>query len=113
MAPIRRRRNGTVDEVAEEIGNVPVGIMEGVEYEQAVIQLEPGDTLTLYTDGINEAMDSRDACYTIERMHEQIRAFEGGMSGYGENLIDDVRRFMDRIPQNDDMCLVCFSRELE
>ena len=110
MAPIWRREDGTSIDAGDEIGNVPIGIIEGVQYEQAVISLAPGDSLTLYTDGINEAMDERDACYTIERMRELITQFDGGLAGYGERIIADVRRFMGQAPQNDDMCFVCFGR---
>ncbi|HEX2757839.1 MAG TPA: PP2C family protein-serine/threonine phosphatase, partial [Thermoanaerobaculia bacterium] len=38
-------------------GGVPVGMMPGVTHEQAVIQVAPGDTLLLYSDGITEALN--------------------------------------------------------
>src|SRR5690606_33371395 len=57
MAPLLRRADGSVEDVAEEIANVPIGIMEDVTYEQATIPLAPGDCITLYTDGVNECMN--------------------------------------------------------
>lgn len=43
-----------VDEVGAA-SNPPIGIMEGIEYEQQESELYPGDTVVLYTDGITEA----------------------------------------------------------
>lgn len=108
MCPMLRRVDGTVEEVAEEIASVPIGIMDEMVYEQATIQLSPGECVTLYTDGVNECMNEDDECYTIERMREDVQRFDGGMELYGQRLIDDVRQFMGRAAQYDDMCLVCY-----
>jgi hypothetical protein len=55
-------------------------------------------------------MDERDACYTIERLHQNITEFNGGISDCGAWLVEEVRRHMGRAAQLDDMCLVCCGR---
>src|SRR5207302_179426 len=44
------------DEVIRlEVGGPPVGLFRPAQYVQAEIQLQPGDLLLLYTDGMSEA----------------------------------------------------------
>ena len=66
--------------------------------------------LTLYTDGVNESIDAAGGFYTIERLREQIKKLAGPPATLGQTIIDDVRQFLGKAPQNDDMCLVCFGR---
>lgn len=110
MAPIWRKADGTLLDAGEDIAGLPIGIMEDFAYEQAAIQLEPGDCLTLYTDGLNEAMDSADVQFSIGRLKEIIREFPGGMPGYGMQLIQEIRKHIGTASQDDDMCLVCVGR---
>ena len=70
----------------------------------------PGDTFTLYTDGINESIDASGAFYTIDRLREQVKKLGGRRQMVGPAIIEDVRRFLGKAPQIDDMCLVCFGR---
>ncbi|MBM3998272.1 MAG: FHA domain-containing protein [Planctomycetes bacterium] len=110
MAPIWRKASGELIDAGEDVSSVPIGIVDDMPYELAVIQLEPGDCLTLYTDGINEAMDAKEDQFTIERMRETIRRLPGGLAAYGKAVIDDVQRFMGEASQFDDMCLVTVGR---
>lgn len=41
----------------DEVGDVPLGVLDSVDYEVGEVQLEVGQTLVLYTDGITEARD--------------------------------------------------------
>ncbi len=55
-----RCRDGTVHAL-EEVGGPPLGLDEDLEYEQTTCELQAGDVLAFYTDGITEAMDARGA----------------------------------------------------
>lgn len=112
MSPIVLRKKGGIEEPAEEIGGLPLGISDALPYEELTIQVEPGDMLTLYTDGINECIGPAGDFYTIERLREKIiaNAASGAAAATGPILVDDVRTFLGRAPQPDDMCLVCVSR---
>ena len=112
MAPLHRRKSGKIDEPGEDITGLPLGITDAVSYEQVEVSLEPGESMTLYTDGINEAIDGKGAFYTIERMRKHVLEARGGPTAIGEAIVEDVRRFLGRAPQLDDMCLVCFGRKL-
>lgn len=110
MAPLHRRADGTVEEPGESIAGLPLGITGGVSYDQYETTLEAGDSLTLYTDGINESIDAQGEFFTIDRMRKLLVENKGNPGDLGQLIIDDVTRFLGRAPQNDDMCLVCFGR---
>lgn len=73
--PPRLLRDGTVLEL-NEAGGLPLGILEGQAYPEAVTSLKPGDLLLLYTDGITEAMAPPDR--------------EGSRELFGEARLDDL-----------------------
>ncbi len=71
------------------------------------IQLVEGDLITLYTDGVTEAMNSQRELYGEERLLKTIR--DGGMDGadsFSERLSQDVGAFTESQPQNDDITFV-------
>jgi sigma-B regulation protein RsbU (phosphoserine phosphatase) len=49
-----------------------IGWMDDAEYENQVIQLEPGDRLYLYSDGVPEAMDHEMNQFGMQQMHEMM-----------------------------------------
>ncbi len=63
-------RKGTPSMV--KIQSFAIGWFEDAEYEDHVIQLEPGDRLYLYSDGIPEAFDSASNQFTLQQMLEII-----------------------------------------
>lgn len=110
MAPVLRSVDGRVVEPGLEESGLPLGIMEGVEYQQTVISLQAGEALTMYTDGLNEAMNSSNECYGIERMREHIANGNGSPLMTGNTIVQDVQSFVGAKPQDDDMCLVSLRR---
>jgi phosphoserine phosphatase RsbU/P len=110
MAPLVRRKDGEIEEPSEDIAGLPLGVTDALGYEQCEVEIKLGDTFTLYTDGINESIDSGGAFYTIDRLRDQVRKLGGSPGVAGPAIIEDVRKFLGKAPQNDDMCLVCFGR---
>jgi serine phosphatase RsbU (regulator of sigma subunit) len=112
MAPMLRHADGTVDEPGEELAGLPLGITDDFEYEQHQITLQPGELLTMYTDGINECSNNQGEMYGIESIRQKVQEATTGVTPQkmGETIVADVRRFMGATQQDDDMCLVCFGR---
>ena len=110
MAPMLRRTSGKIEEPGGEIAGIPLGISAPLDYQQCEIEIAPGETLTLFTDGINESVDANQAYYSIDRLRGHVRKIPGPVEKLGQTIVDDVRRFMGKAPQADDMCLVCFGR---
>jgi serine phosphatase RsbU (regulator of sigma subunit)/pSer/pThr/pTyr-binding forkhead associated (FHA) protein len=110
MAPIWRRKDNRIEEPGNDLSGLPVGILRGLTYGQKTIQLEPGDILTMYTDGINEAMDPAGRQYTIDRLRAQLKKADKNVAKAGSHIIADVLQHVGQGPQADDMCLVMLRR---
>ncbi|HZZ72301.1 MAG TPA: SpoIIE family protein phosphatase [Pirellulales bacterium] len=110
MAPLLRHGPKQVRPIGDEITGVPLGVTDGFEYEQATYQLAPGDFLTLFTDGISEAMNVNNELYGLKRLERQLAADAKDVASLGKHILDDVRRFVGGRAQSDDMCLACFGR---
>ena len=113
LPPLLRRGAGkaTVEAVAEEETRLPLGVDPDVEYESLTLTLQPGDSLTLYTDGITEAMNDRNDLYGQQRLWTQLASDTEPVGAIGQAVLDDVKHFVGRRSQSDDMCLACFGRE--
>ena len=88
--------------------NMILGIDPDQEYRQEVVDLEPGDTILMYTDGLPDAMDFAMRPYGKERV---IRAFES-VAGYtsaqtiADSILWDVRRFVGLNSRSDDLTMI-------
>ncbi|MEM6329610.1 MAG: SpoIIE family protein phosphatase [Planctomycetota bacterium] len=111
MPPMLRDASGTVTELAEEIAGLPLGVYEDYEYESVARTIEPGDFLTIFTDGFSEAMNRDRELYGLERLSAAIGGSGLSVGEIGQHVLRDVRSFVDGFDQSDDMCLACFGRD--
>jgi len=71
-APILRRTNG--DLLQLDVGGLPLGIESSVVYQTAELELQPGDALIFFTDGVVEAFNETGAEFGNERWNGVIRS---------------------------------------
>jgi serine phosphatase RsbU (regulator of sigma subunit) len=109
MPPIWRHADGSLEEPGGELSGLPLGVVAEVKYRQQTVLLARGDYLLMYTDGINEARNAAGRQFTVERIRQHVRRAPGVEDAF-EGVLDDVRQFIGRGPQADDMCLVCLQR---
>lgn len=105
--PIIVARKGEKECLEMFTRGVPVGVMKRMRYKQVEETLKPGDVLFLFTDGINEAMTSKQDMYGMDRMKEVIfnsrhLTSEEIMSA----VYDDVNKFVGDYKQYDDMTAI-------
>jgi phosphoserine phosphatase RsbU/P len=105
-----RRGPGAVVPLAEAETSLPLGVDRDVDYAPCTLPLMPGESLLLYTDGITEAMNTKDELYGFERLLAMLGSDADGVNLLGRRVLDDVKRFVGARPQSDDMCLACFGR---
>jgi serine phosphatase RsbU (regulator of sigma subunit) len=110
MAPFLRRQGGGVETIGEEAAGLPLGVAPGYEYQASTHVLEPGNVVTLFTDGFSEAMNAAGDLYGLERLQAQIGSPAMNAADFGQRILEDVRQFVNGVDQADDMCLVCFGR---
>ena len=100
-----RCRDATVLSL-EEVGGPPLGLLEDLEYEETTFELQPGDVLAIYTDGITEAMDSRSVQFGPARLDEILSRCHLEAAAIITDVIDAVDRFTDPEPPLDDRTLI-------
>ena len=110
MPPFLRHVDGAEEEFGAAIAGLPIGIADGIEYAQASQQLQRGESLTLFTDGISEAMNADGELYGMTRICELLARSDGTPREFGEGLLADVRSHLNGRQQDDDMCLVVLRR---
>jgi sigma-B regulation protein RsbU (phosphoserine phosphatase) len=90
---------------------VPLGIIDGMTWQQKSTQINPGDILLLYTDGITEAQDAQEAFFDEDRVQDFIRANLGrSADDIQTDLIAQVDTFVGAAPQFDDITLLVVVR---
>jgi phosphoserine phosphatase RsbU/P len=107
---IIRRADGRAEEVGQEVSGLPLGIMEDSEYEQTEVQLNQGDVVVLYSDGVTDARSPGDELYDSQNNHRLIKRVaqaSGGPVAVGRAILQDIREFSAGHSQADDITLVC------
>ncbi len=110
MAPLWLKPDGCVQEPGDEAVGVPLGILDEFEYELASIEVEHGDRLVLYTDGINEAPNQTGELFGIQRLQQLVAEGQGALQIVGQGIVDKVTQFIEGTQRADDMCLVILGR---
>lgn len=75
--------------------------------QETTLNLEAGDTLVLYTDGIVEALNSAHQFYDTRRLRQQLKASEAkSAQDILDDVIGDVEKFAGQTRQHDDMTIM-------
>ncbi len=113
MTPMLRRADSTIDDsVGYGVRGKPLGIERELQYMTESTRLAPGELAFLFSDGVSDAMNSREEPYSSEQIRRQLLgAGAMGPAEIGELLLADVRRHMADSEQGDDMSLVIFQRQ--
>jgi sigma-B regulation protein RsbU (phosphoserine phosphatase) len=97
--------------LTKEIVDLPLGLIAGTGYRQSAIQIEPGDLLLLYTDGISEAYDESGTQLGLERLLSIARKLPTESAGAaGKGLLAAVALFRGSRPAADDETVVALAR---
>jgi serine phosphatase RsbU (regulator of sigma subunit) len=100
--------------VAEDVGGLPLGLMEGFEYQMISARLEYGETIAVFTDGVTDAASPDGVLFDLDGVHAVATDPEVALNPrprvIGERLAAAVRKHANGAPQSDDIALVCFGR---
>jgi sigma-B regulation protein RsbU (phosphoserine phosphatase) len=89
------------------ISGVPLGLIEGSEYENLTLPVEPGDLIVLVSDGITEATDRARVQYGDERLPQIVEAHsKASASGLLDTIFSDVAMFAAGGRQDDDRTVI-------
>lgn len=99
-------RDGKVSELYTE-GSFPVGLIPEAEFTSAQVQLEPNDTLVLFSDGVTEAENPDHELFEVSGL---CRALDGQgeapIESLEESVLQSVRTFTQGAHQSDDLTLL-------
>ncbi|MBQ1502231.1 MAG: PP2C family protein-serine/threonine phosphatase [Firmicutes bacterium] len=84
-----------------------IGGMPGMRYQDYEIQLEPGDKLFLYTDGVAEATNAAEEMFGTERMLDTLNSGDDAPDAIIEKVNRAVGAFVQDAPQFDDLTMLC------
>ena len=95
-------------------GGTALGILTDLELENHIIHIEPGDVLTLFTDGVVDILSPQTESFGEERLRQMI-AQNGklGVDALLENLDDALIDFRQGTRQFDDVTIVAIRRKPE
>ena len=109
--PCLMKANGTVETLPMPDDPI-VGIVEDIEYHETTLTLEKGDTLLMFTDGVNEAMNPQFEEYGDERLEKMLeRVAQGSSQQIIDAVKDDVKAFVGDAEQSDDITLLAIKRK--
>jgi len=99
-------RSGRV-EPAFASDSFPIGWFDDAQFPSASTQLEPGDVLVLYTDGISEAMDPQHDQFGLDRLRAAVEKHaSASVERLQAGILTAVEEFVRGAPQADDITLL-------
>ncbi|MBR4901359.1 MAG: SpoIIE family protein phosphatase [Victivallales bacterium] len=82
--------------------------MEDIRYKAGALQIDPGDKIFLFTDGVTEATDAQNNLYGMERLTNVLNA---NLNQTPNDILPavkkDIDQFVGNAPQFDDITMLC------
>ena len=106
--PVIMRTDGTVEYIRGKAGFVLAG-MDGVKYQIQELQMNEGDVIFLYTDGVVEATNAEEELYGEDRLIECLKRIDLStvtMDYLCCEVIGDVGMFVGEAEQFDDITML-------
>ena len=93
------------------LGMLPADAFEDV-LGQMKVELQPGDFLLLYTDGVTESQSRAGEEFDYDRLEAFVKKHAHESTGmFSEKLLDELKVWSDDQPQNDDITLLIVKRK--
>ncbi|MBD3868115.1 MAG: PP2C family protein-serine/threonine phosphatase [Acidobacteria bacterium] len=90
----------------------PLGMLPIATYEEGVLDMEPGELLLIYSDGLSEATNSKGEEFSPQRIRNMMPELRNKtVPEAGEFLLSEVRQFLEKERPHDDLSIVLIRRE--
>lgn len=108
--PLLLRQDGSVSELPV-MENTIVGVIDNIEYQKDTLQLEQGDTLFMFTDGVTEATDAAYNEFGVERLGDILSQHShSNCQQIVEAVKKGVKDFVGVTEQSDDITMLVVKR---
>jgi sigma-B regulation protein RsbU (phosphoserine phosphatase) len=104
-----RRSDGKVHDL-DAVG-VVLGLMPGADFEERSVQLDRGDVVLIYSDGVTECRNSREEEFGFQRLEALLTTPAGGAQGVVTRLNAELAQFRGGRPFQDDVTCIALSVE--
>jgi serine phosphatase RsbU (regulator of sigma subunit) len=103
---------GTVEQLAS--GGLPLGIKADADYREGRTQLQHGDVLVIYSDGVTEATSPTGEEFGPTRLYEVVsRNIDASAAGIRDRIESALTKFAQGTRAADDITLVIVKRQAE
>jgi sigma-B regulation protein RsbU (phosphoserine phosphatase) len=110
--PLILHSAGTVEQLAS--GGLPLGIKRDADYREGKTQMQYGDVLVIYSDGVTEALSPSGEEFGPTRLYEVVsRNIESSASGIRDRIESSLTKFSQGTSASDDITLVIVKRQAE
>ena len=104
------RKDGSVSELPTS-KNTILGVFDGLEYQESSLQMEQGDTLVMFTDGVTEATDVAYNEFGTERLDAILRQQIGASCQQTVEAVKaGIKDFVGEAEQSDDITMLVVKR---
>jgi sigma-B regulation protein RsbU (phosphoserine phosphatase) len=111
--PLLRRQNGAIERLST--GGIALGMFQGSTYDEGSVQLDVGDSLVMYSDGITEAEDPAGVAFDESGLERTLALYPGtfqdaSAASIGKAIFDAVSRHRRDSRLADDLSVLILSR---
>ena len=107
--PYKISGNGKVEGLPVT-NDIPLGIKKNFNFQEKSIQLKPGDTICLYTDGITESKNKKQEMFGENRLRQILSKSVGqSIEKTGKKILKSVSDFSENTLQSDDITYLLFT----
>jgi len=107
--PALLSHNGKIQQISAT--GLPLGMFPNQEFSAGNLELEKGDTLILYTDGVTDALNSNEEEYGMSRLIDAAtESWSCEPEKFVANCLSDVSAFRGGSPRSDDISIMGIRR---
>ncbi len=90
----------------DSVGNIPLGVLDDIEYEVGSVVLDRGQTLVMYTDGIVEALNPKREMFGLEGIERALTKCSGEADCVINSITTALKEHEAGVRPGDDQTLV-------
>ena len=102
---IKRCQDGSLLSL-DQAGGLPLGVVDDASYEEARLQLQRGDQIIFYTDGITEAQSIDGTFFGTNRLDEELEKCSFQADALMKSVLRAVELFANGRPADDDRTMI-------
>jgi len=109
-APMTLTKSDNIHFIDNIPTNIPIGVIEGFDYEEVTMKINEGVAIFLYTDGVTEAEDKDKKLYGDDRLIATLKTCShlNSAKEIVMAVTDDVHQHALDNNQSDDITMMCF-----